>query len=194
MELWVEFPARVVPVCGHNPVCRCPVLVRTIQPNTRGSVVFCLSECLSNSFVVGGNQALIPADERLNRNRLRRGECQIVQRSPFALFASICINAVSTVARPEEFPRLWMQPFSNCFKLLPRYLPMQAKQLRTASMPLPLNATAFIVIVAVFQMALGISGTIRHGSQSQHNQTLTLFEIRMQWPMSRYPAEEHHDA
>jgi hypothetical protein len=71
---------------------------------------------------------------------------------------------------------------------------MQAKQLRTASMPLPLNATAFIVIVAVFQMGLGISGTIRHGSQSQHNHTLTLFEIRMQRPVSRYPAEEHRDS
>jgi hypothetical protein len=31
-------------------------------------------------------------------------------------------------------------------------------------MPLTLNTTAFIVVVAVFQMPLGISGTIRHGS------------------------------
>jgi hypothetical protein len=57
-----------------------------------------------------------------------------------------------------------MQPLSNCFKLLPRYLSTQAKQLRSASKPLALNTTAFIVVVAVFQMALGISGATRHGS------------------------------
>ncbi len=129
---------------------------------------------------MGGNQTLITADERLNRNRLRRGEGQIVQRPPFALFASICINAVSTVARAEEFSSLWMQPLSNCFKLLPRYLSTQTQQLRTLAMPFTLNTTAFIVIVAVFQMPLSISSTTRHGPQSQHNPTLTLFEIRMQ--------------
>src|ERR1035438_7149296 len=122
VQLRIEFTAGVVPVCGHNPVCRCPVLVRTIQPDARGSIILCLSQCLPDSFVVGGNQTLIPADECLNRNRLRRGEGQIVQGSPFALFASICISAVSAVARPEEFSRLWMQPLSNCFKLLPRHL------------------------------------------------------------------------
>jgi hypothetical protein len=57
-------------------------------------------------------------------------------------------------------------------------------------MPFTLNTTAFIVIVAVFQMPLSISGTIRHGSQSQHNPTLTLFEMRMQQAVSRYPAVE----
>jgi hypothetical protein len=31
-------------------------------------------------------------------------------------------------------------------------------------MPFTLNTTAFIVIIAVFQMPLGISGTTRHGS------------------------------
>jgi hypothetical protein len=53
-------------------------------------------------------------------------------------------------------------------------------------MPFTLNTTAFIVIVAVFQMPLSISSTIRHGSQSQHNPTLTLFEIQMQRTVSRY--------
>ncbi len=57
-----------------------------------------------------------------------------------------------------------MQPLSNSLKLLPRYLSTQAQQLRSLAMPFTLNATAFIVIVAVFQMALGISGTTRHGS------------------------------
>jgi hypothetical protein len=46
----------------------------------------------------------------------------------------------------------------------------------------------------VFQMPLSISSTTRHGSQSQHYPTLTLFEIRMQRPMSRYPAEEYPNA
>jgi hypothetical protein len=83
-----------------------------------------------------------------------------------------------------------MQPLSNCFKLLPRHLSTQAQQLRALAMPFTLNTTAFIVVVAVFQMPLSISGTTRHGSQSQHNPTLTLFEIRMQQPMSRYAADE----
>src|ERR1035437_8094453 len=103
VQLRIEFPAGVMSVCGHNPVGSRPILVRTIQPNARGSIVLCLNQCLPDSSVMGGNQTLITADERLNRNRLRRGESQIVQRSPFALFASICINTVSTVARAEEF-------------------------------------------------------------------------------------------
>src|ERR1019366_9305045 len=129
------FTAGVVPVCGHEPVCRCAVLVRTIQPDTRGSIALCLSQSLPDSFVMCRNQPLITADECLNRNRLRRGECQIVQGPAFALFASICINAVSTVARPEELSRLWMQSLSNCLKLLPRYLSTQTQQFRSLAMP-----------------------------------------------------------
>jgi hypothetical protein len=58
-------------------------------------------------------------------------------------------------------------------------------------MPFTLDTTAFIVVIAVFQMPLSISRTTRHCPQSQHNPTLTLFEIRMQQTVSRYPAEEH---
>jgi hypothetical protein len=47
-------------------------------------------------------------------------------------------------------------------------------------MPLTLNAAVLIVVVAVFKMPLGIPGTARHGSNRQHTQTLTLFEITMQ--------------
>jgi hypothetical protein len=140
---------------------------------------------------MGSNQPLIPADECLNRDRLRRGKGQVVQGPAFALFASICIKAVSTVARAEEFSRLRMQPLSNCLKLLARNLSTQAKQLRALAMPFTLHTTAFIVIVAVFQMPLSISSTTRHGPQSQHNPTLTLFEIQMQQAVSRYLAEKH---
>jgi hypothetical protein len=83
-----------------------------------------------------------------------------------------------------------MQSLSNCFKLLSRYLSTQTQQLRALAMPFTLDTTAFIVVVVVFQMALGISGTTRHGSQSKHNPTLNLFEIRMQRAVSRYPAEK----
>jgi hypothetical protein len=113
---------------------------------------------------VGLNQPLIASDECQNRNRLRRGERQIVQGPPFALFASIGISAVSAVTRPEEFSRLRVQSLSNCLKLVPRYLSTQPQQLRALAMPLTLNATTFIIVIAVFQMALDISGTIRHGS------------------------------
>jgi hypothetical protein len=85
-----------------------------------------------------------------------------------------------------------MQPLSNCFKLLLGYLSTQTQQLRALAMPFTLNTTAFIVIVAVFQMPLSISSTTRHGPQSQHNPTLTLFEFQMQRPESLYPAEEHN--
>jgi hypothetical protein len=47
-------------------------------------------------------------------------------------------------------------------------------------MPFTLNAAVLIVIVAVFKMPLGIPGSTRHGSNRQHKQTLTLFEITMQ--------------
>ena len=39
-----------------------------------------------------------------------------------------------------------------------------------------------IVVIAVFEMPLGISGTARHGSYRQHEPTLTLFEFAMQLP------------
>jgi hypothetical protein len=68
VQLRIKFTAGVAPVCGHNPVCRCPVLIRTIQPDARGSIELCLSERLPDSFVMGGNQTLITTDECQNRN------------------------------------------------------------------------------------------------------------------------------
>jgi hypothetical protein len=38
----------------------------------------------------------------------------------------------------------------------------------------------FVVVVAVFQMPLGVPSAVRHGSYRQHKPTLTLFEIAMQ--------------
>jgi hypothetical protein len=137
-------------------------------------------KCFPDGPIVSRDQALIPANERLNGNRLRRGKGQIVQRPPFALFAPVQADAVRTVARPEKLSRLWVQPLAHRFKLLPSHLATQAKQPRALAMPLPLNATVLIVIVAVFKMPLGIPGSTRHGSNRQHKQTLTLFEIAMQ--------------
>jgi hypothetical protein len=37
-----------------------------------------------------------------------------------------------------------------------------------------------IVVIAVFEMPLGIPGTARHGPYRQHEPTLTLFEFAMQ--------------
>jgi len=45
----------------------------------------------------------------------------------------------------------------------------------------------FIVVVAVFEMPLGIPGTARHGPYRQHDPTLTLFEFAMQ-PLSCFAA------
>jgi hypothetical protein len=47
-------------------------------------------------------------------------------------------------------------------------------------MPLTLNTPVFIVVVAVFEVPLGIPGTARHGTYRQHSPTLTLFEFAMQ--------------
>ena len=79
----------------------------------------------------------------------RRGDTEHVAQ---LLASLVCINAVSTMPRPEEFSRLWVQPLPNCFKLLPRHFSTQTQQLRAASKPFTLNATAFIVVVAVFQV------------------------------------------
>jgi hypothetical protein len=40
-----------------------------------------------------------------------------------------------------------------------------------------------IVVIAVFEMPLGIPGTARHGPYRQHSPTLTLFEFRLQQPL-----------
>ena len=180
VQLRIEFTAGVVTVCGDNPVGGRAILVRTVQPDTRCSVALGFCKRLPDSFVVSRDQALIPADERLNGNRLRRGKGQIVQRPPFALLASVLADAVRTVPRPKELSGLRMQPLADRFKLLPGHFSAQAEQLRAASMPFTLNAAVLIVVVAVFEMPLGIPGTARHGSYRQHNPTLTLFEFRMQ--------------
>ena len=139
-----------------------------------------LCKCLPDSFVVNGYEAIIPADERLNGNRLWRGKGQIVQRPPLALLASVFLRAVRTVPRAEELARFRIQPLPNCFEMLLCHFAPQAKQPRALAMPFPLNATVLIVVVAVFKMPLGIPGTTRHGPNRQHTQTLTLFEITMQ--------------
>jgi hypothetical protein len=42
-----------------------------------------------------------------------------------------------------------------------------------------------IVVIAVFEMPLGIPGTARHGTYLQHESTLTLFEFAIQLPLSQ---------
>jgi len=43
-----------------------------------------------------------------------------------------------------------------------------------------LNPAMLIVVIAVFEMPLGIPGTARHGPYRQHSPTLTLFEFALQ--------------
>jgi hypothetical protein len=143
-------------------------------------VTFNLCESFSDSLVVSRYQAIISANKRLDRDRLWSGEGQIVAGPPFALFAPIDADAVSAVARPEEFARLGMQPFANRLKLLPRSFAVQTEQLRTPPMPLTLHPAMLVIVIAVFEMPLGIPNTARHGSYGQHIPTLTLFEFRVQ--------------
>jgi hypothetical protein len=59
-----------------------------------------------------------------------------------------------------------MQPLSDCFKLLPRYLSTQTQQFRALAMPFTLHTTGFIVIVAVFQMPLSIGPSMQASIQN----------------------------
>jgi hypothetical protein len=47
-------------------------------------------------------------------------------------------------------------------------------------MPFALNTMMLVIVIAVFEMPLGIPDTARHGPYSQHKLTLALFEFRMQ--------------
>ena len=58
-----------------------------------------LFKSFADSFVMGGKQTLIAADQGLNGNRLRCRKGQIVQGPPLTLFVSIHTHAVRTVAR-----------------------------------------------------------------------------------------------
>jgi len=60
-------------------------------------------------------------------------------------------------------------------------------QLSATAMPFALHPAMLIVVIAVFEMPLGIPGTARHGPYRQHSPTLTLFEFRLQ-PFSRLVA------
>ena len=66
---------------------------------------------------------------------------------------------------------------SNCSWLT---LPCNPQELRTTTPPHALHPAVFIVVVAVFQVALGVASAARHGPNGQHNSTLTLFEIGAQ--------------
>jgi hypothetical protein len=74
-----------------------------------------------------------------------------------------------------------MQSFAYGFELLPCHRTAQAEQFRSSAMPFTPDTTVLIVVVAVFEMPLGIPGTARHGAYRQHSPTVTLFEIGMQY-------------
>jgi hypothetical protein len=84
------------------------------------------------------------------------------------------------MARTQELASLRMQPLADRFELRTSHLAAQAEQLRSAPVPLALHTTVFVVVVAVFQVTLGVTGAASHGSYRQHKPTLTLFEIWMQ--------------
>jgi hypothetical protein len=67
--------------------------------------------------------------------------------------------------------------------MLLRHFAAQSEQLGATAIPFALNPAMLIVVVAVFEMPLGIPGTARHGPYRQHEPTLTLFEFRMQQPL-----------
>jgi hypothetical protein len=64
--------------------------------------------------------------------------------------------------------------------LFRRHIAAQAEQLSATAIPFALNPAMLVVVIAVFEMPLGIPGTARHGPYSQHSPTLTLFEFAMQ--------------
>ncbi|MGA7857779.1 MAG: hypothetical protein WCA11_07635, partial [Terracidiphilus sp.] len=68
MELRIEFATRVVAICGDNPVSGRAILIGTVQPYTCCRVAFGFCKRLPDRFIVSPDQALIPANERLNRN------------------------------------------------------------------------------------------------------------------------------
>jgi hypothetical protein len=132
---------------------------------------------------VSGYEAIIPADERLDGNRLWRGKGQIVERPPFTLLATVFFRAVRTMPRAEELAGFRIQPLPNCFEMLLRHSAAQSKQLGATAIPFALNPAMLIVVIGVFEMPLGIPGTARHGPYRQHEPTLTLFEFLMQKPL-----------
>jgi hypothetical protein len=54
-------------------------------------------------------------------------------------------------------------------------------------MPFALHTTMLVIVIAVFEMPLGIPDTARHGPYRQHKPTLALFEFRMQQPFVTLP-------
>lgn len=162
-------------------------MIGAVQADACGSVTLSFVKSFPYSLVVSLDQAIVPANESLYRNRLRGGKGQIVQRPPFALCAPILSEAIRAVPRPEEFTCLRVQSFAHGFELLPRHITTQPEQFCCPAMPFTLYAAVLVVVVAVFEMPLSIPGTARHGSYGQHIPTLTLFEFRMQGVLQFFP-------
>jgi hypothetical protein len=55
VQLRIEFAACVVTIRGDNPVCRGPVLIRTIYANTSCRMVFGFRQGFANGFVMSGD-------------------------------------------------------------------------------------------------------------------------------------------
>ena len=84
------------------------------------------------------------------------------------------------MARAQELAAFGMQPFPHRLKLFRGDFAAQSKEFRTTALPLTLYAAVFIVVVAVFEMALRIANAAGHGPNSEHSPTVALFEMRLQ--------------
>jgi len=66
VELWIEFPACVVPVRCNNPVAGCAILIGAVLPDACSCVVFGFCQDIADSLIMGGDKALITANHCLN--------------------------------------------------------------------------------------------------------------------------------
>jgi hypothetical protein len=84
------------------------------------------------------------------------------------------------VARTQELSGFGMEPLANGFELLMSHGAIQPEQLRSPTVPLALDSSALIEVVAMLQMLLCVASSARHRPNRQHKATLRLFEIAMQ--------------
>jgi hypothetical protein len=84
---------------------------------------------------------------------------------------------IRAVALPEKLARSRIETPTHCLEAFGGNLAFEPKQFGAASVPLALDGTILVIIVALLEMPLGVTLSAGHCTNRQHSPTLALFEI-----------------
>jgi len=89
-----------------------------------------------------------------------------------ALRRPILGHPIGAMPWPQELSGLRVESLPNGFKLLRLHFTAQLQLVGSLAVPLAFHAFSFRVIIVLFQMSAGISGSSRHRADGEHVSTV----------------------